>query len=216
MSQQAPSAESSETAKILRRAEGGDRNEFEDLLSRHRPRLRRMVELRLHQQLRGRVDPSDVVQDSLLEASRRLAEYLRDPPMPFFLWLRFLTRQQIVALHRHHLGTKARDPRREVSLYGGATPEATTEALAAQLLGHRDTPSEAVARVELQLRLQEALNSLDPLDREVLALRHFEQLGNAEAAREMGVGEAAASKRYVRALYKLKGVLTHLKLDRAL
>ena len=94
--------------------------------------------------------------------------------------------------------------------------KATTEAPAAKLLGHRSTPSESVARVELQLRLQEALNSLGPLDREVLTLRHFEQLSNAEAAREMGVGEAAASKRYLRALYKLKGVLTRLNLDGAL
>lgn len=208
-----PDADSPETAEILRLVEKGDRQALDRILSRHRPRLRRMVDLRLHQRVRGRIDASDVVQDSLLEASRRLAEYLRDPPMPFFLWLRFLTRQRLVALHRHHLGTKARDPRREVSLYGGATPEASTEALAAQLLGHRNTPSEEVARVEMQLRLQDALNGMDPIDREVLALRHFEQLGNAEAAREMGIGEAAASKRYVRALYKLRGILTHLKLD---
>jgi RNA polymerase sigma-70 factor (ECF subfamily) len=171
-----------------------------------------MVQLRMAQQLRGRVDASDVLQEAFLDASRRLERYLKDPPMPFFLWLRYLTRQKLLELHRHHVGTKARDPRREVSLHRGAMPEATTEALAAQLLGHTSTPSEAAIRVEMQLRLQEALNSLDPLDREILALRHFEQLSNVEAARELGIAEAAASKRFIRALMKLKGILTHLGL----
>src|SRR5207244_11242581 len=100
--------------------------------------------------------------------------------MPFFLWLRFLTAQRLLILHRRHLCTQARDAGREVSLYRGALPEASSAALAAQLVGHRTTPSEAAIRAEMQLRLQEALNSLDPVDREVLALRHFEQLTNAE------------------------------------
>ena len=133
--------------------------------------------------------------------------------MPFFLWLRFITAQKLVALHRHHLGTKARDPRREVSLHHGAWPEATSGALAAQLFGHFTTPTQAAARAELRIRFQEALNSMDVADREILALRHFEQLSNAEAARELGIQQAAASKRYTRALRRLKEIVTALQMD---
>src|SRR5262245_4631571 len=181
--------DSDETFELLHRARDGDRQGLDDLFARHRDRLRRMVELRLARGLRGRVDASDVIQEAFLDASRRLESYLQDRPMPFFLWLRFLTRQSLAALHRHHLGTKARDPRREVSLCPGPLPGATSEALAAQLLGQGSSPSEAVARSEMKLRLEEALNRLDPDEREVLALRHFEQLSNAEAARELGIGE---------------------------
>jgi len=212
MTQSLP-ADSSETVELLRRAHEGDSEVLERLFARHRERLRRMVDLRLARQLRGRVDASDVIQEAFLEASQRLADYLKDPGMPFFLWLRFLTRQCLLGLHRHHLGVKARDPRREVALYDGALPEATSESLAARLLGQITSPSQAALRAEMQLRLQEALNSLDPLEREVLALRHFEQLTNTETARELAIGESAASKRYIRALTRLKGVLLHLGFD---
>jgi len=204
--------DSNETVELLRRARSGDRQGLDQLFSRHRERLRRMVDLRLARDLRDRVDASDVIQEAFLDAARRLDSYLEDRSMPFFLWLRFLTRQSLAALHRHHLGTKARDPRREVSLCPGPLPGATSEALAAQLLGQGSSPSEAVARSEMQLRLEEALNRLDPDEREVLALRHFEQLSNAEAARELEIGEAAASKRYIRALARMKGILAGLKI----
>src|SRR5690606_33713588 len=183
------------------------------LFSRHRERLRRMVQLRLARQLRGRIDASDVIQEAFLEASVRLSDYLETPSMPFFLWLRFITRQKLAALHRHHLGVKARDPRREIAIYDGALPEATSEALAAQLLGRSSTPSEAAVRREMQVRLQEALNCLDPLEREILALRHFERLSNAETARELAISESAASKRYIRSLARLKGILIHLGIE---
>jgi RNA polymerase sigma-70 factor, ECF subfamily len=169
-----------------------------------------MVALRLDPRLQGRVDPSDVIQEAYLEASARLAEYLQNPTMPFFLWLRFLAGQKLVTLHRHHLGARMRDAGREVSLYRGQLPETSSAALAARLLGHDTRPSEAAIRAELKLRLQEALNSLDPLDREVLALRHFEQLSRAEVAQVLGISEAATSKRYVRALQRLKDVLSNL------
>ena len=169
-----------------------------------------MVALRLDQRLQGRLDASDVIQEAYLEASARLPEYLRQPALPFFLWLRFLTGQKMLELHRRHLGAHMRDAAREVSLYRGALPETSSAALAAQLLGHDTRPSEAAIRAERKIRLQEALNVMEPLDREVLALRHFEQLNNAETAQALGLQESAASKRYVRALKKLKDILTSL------
>jgi RNA polymerase sigma-70 factor (ECF subfamily) len=139
-----------------------------------------------------------------------LPDFLRNPAMPFFLWLRLITGQKLMQLHRHHLGTRARDAGREVALYHGALPEASSTALAAQLLGHEPRPSEAAARAERILRMQEALNTMDPLDREILALRHFEQLSNAETAEVLQIRAAAASKRYVRALQRLKEILANM------
>jgi RNA polymerase sigma-70 factor (ECF subfamily) len=200
--------DSSETNRLLRRAADGDPGGWKALLTRYEGRLRRMVAFRLDRRLQGRIDPSDVLQEAYLEASARLAEYLRRPPMPFFLWLRFLARQKLLGLHRHHLGAQGRDAGREVALHHGTLPETTSAALAAQLLGQQTRPSEAAVRAEMKVRLQEALNGMDPVDREVLALRHFEHLSNAEAARELGIEPSAASKRYLRALKRLKEILT--------
>ena len=127
--------------------------------------------------------------------------------MPAFLWLRFLTGQRLQLIHRHHLGAQMRDAGREVSLYRGALPAASSAALAAQLLGRHTSPTQAVVRAERILRVQEALNSLDALDREVLSLRHFEELTAAEAAQVLGIEESAAAKRYFRALKRLKEIL---------
>jgi RNA polymerase sigma-70 factor (ECF subfamily) len=199
--------ESSETTRLLRRAAQGDQQAWGALLTQARDRLRRVVALRLDRRLQGRVDPSDIIQEACIDASERLAEYARQPDMPFFLWLRFLTGQRLLRVHRQHLGAEMRDVGREVSLYRGALPEATSAALAAQLLGRDTRPSEAAIRAERKIRLQEALNSMDPLDREVLALRHFEHLTNGEAARVLGLQEPAAAKRYVRALKRLRVIL---------
>jgi RNA polymerase sigma-70 factor (ECF subfamily) len=128
--------------------------------------------------------------------------------MPFFLWLRFLTGQQLLMVHRRHLGAKIRDVGQEVSLYRGALPQASSVSLAAQLLGRITSPSLAAVRAEMQLKLQEVLNGMDPLDREVLTLRHFEALNNGETAAVLGIQKAAASNRYVRALRRLKEVLS--------
>ncbi len=199
--------DSSGTDGLLRAAAGGDQESWGALLQRHRDRLRRMVALRLDPRLQGRIDASDVIQETYLEASARLAEYLRKPAMPFFLWLRFLAGQKLVTLHRHHLKTEMRDASREVSLYRGRLPETSSAALAAQLLGHDTRPSEAAIRAEMKIRLQEALNRMDPLDREVLALRHFEQLSLAETAQVLGITESGASRRHLRAVKRLKEVL---------
>jgi RNA polymerase sigma-70 factor (ECF subfamily) len=198
---------SSDTLDLLARARAGDPQALNDIFAGHRDRLRRMVELRLDWRLQARIDASDVIQDAFLEVATRLDEYLRDPKLPLFLWLRLVVGERLTTLHRHHLGTHMRDAGREVSLFRDALPAASSAALAAQLMGKQTSPTQAAVRAERMLRIQEALNTLDPLDREVLALRHFEQLTRSEAARALGIEEAAAAKRYLRALKRLKELL---------
>lgn len=203
-----PAANSDEVSCLLQQVAAGDQALWGDLLERHRPRLRRMVELRLDPRLQGRLDPSDVIQEAYLTASVQLADYLKKSNIPFYLWLRLVTGQKLVALHRHHLGTKARDASQQISLDQGALPAASSAALASKLIGREPSPSEAAREVEQRRWLQEALNRMNPLDREVLALRHFEQLTNAETAQVLGMEPSAASKRYVRALQRLKEILS--------
>lgn len=167
-----------------------------------------MVQLRMDRRVRGRVDPSDVIQETFIEAARRLKEYVDDPSVTFFVWLRYLTAQRLQTLHRHHMGTQARDARREVSLHDGGFPEAGSEVLAAHLMGRLTSPSTVAARAEMRLRLLAALDALDPADREILALRHFEHLSNQEAAQVLGVSPTAACNRYVRALERFRPILS--------
>ena len=197
-----------ETNELVRRAEQGDQVALAELFERNRARLKQMVQFRLDQRLQGRVDASDVLQDAYVDVSRRLPEYVNKPDMPLFLWMRFLVAQRLVDLHRHHLGAAMRDAGQEVSLYRGALPQATSISLAAQLLGRLTTASETAMRAETQVRVQEALNQMDPIDREVLALRHFEMLTNEETAQVLGLKKTAASNRYIRALKRLKTILT--------
>jgi RNA polymerase sigma-70 factor (ECF subfamily) len=201
---------SSTTGRLIELARAGDASALGELFAQHRERLRRMVQMRLDWRLHGRIDASDVIQEAYLEATRRLPAYLQEPGMPLFLWLRFLVGERLMILHRHHLGTKMRDARREVSLYRDALPEASSAALAAQLMGQHTSPTEAALRAERMLRLQDAVNRLEPLDREILSLRHFEQLSRTETAQLLGIEEAAGAKRYIRALKRLKDELTDL------
>jgi len=166
-----------------------------------------MVRLRLDHRLQGRVDASDVLQEAYLDLAKRAPEFFAESTMPFFLWLRLLTGQKLLAIHRQYFGTKMRNVGQEVALRHGAMPHATSASLAAQLLGRLTSPSLAAMRAEMQLRLQEALNSMDPVDREVLVLRHFEELTNAETAEILGLQKTAASNRYVRALKRLRSIL---------
>ena len=198
---------SSETEQFLRVAAQGGTPDWRALMARHRDRLRRMVMLRLDQRLQGRVDPSDVLQEAFLEAVKHLEDYVRQPSMPFYLWLRSITGHKLLAVHRQHLGTHMRDAGREVSLYRGSLPETSSAALAAHLLGRDTRPSEAAIRAERKILLQAALNSMDAMDREVLALRHFEHLSLAEVAQVLDIKEKAAGKRYLRALQRLKDIL---------
>jgi RNA polymerase sigma-70 factor (ECF subfamily) len=198
---------SDDAVRLLVDARGGNQGALNELLTKHRPRLRLMVEMRLDSRLQARLDASDVIQDAYVEITERLEEYLQEPKYPFFLWLRLVVGERLLKLHRHHLGTQMRDAGREVSLYRGALPAASSAALAAQLLGKHTSPTQAAARAERILRLQEALNTLDPVDREILSLRHFEELTAAETARVLEIEESAAAKRYFRALKRLKEIL---------
>jgi RNA polymerase sigma-70 factor (ECF subfamily) len=195
---------------LLRRVAEGDQHAWGSILQRHRERLRRLVAIRMDRRLRGRIDASDVIQEAYLDATRRLADYLRQPDLPVFLWLRFLVCQRLQEQHRRHLGAEARDAGREVAPLPGGHPGADSAMLAAQLLGKLTTPSQAAIRAERRRLLQEALDRMDPLDREVLALRHFEQLSNGEIAQVLGLDKSAASKRYSRALVRLKEILAGL------
>jgi RNA polymerase sigma-70 factor (ECF subfamily) len=198
---------SEDTVHLIERARAGDEAAVNKLFARHRGRLRRMVDLRLDRRLQGRVDASDVVQDGFVDALAKLPDYLAEPKLPLFLWLRLVVGERLLKIHRTHLGTQMRDASLEVSLYRDALPTASSAALAAQLLGKHTSPTEAAVRAERMLRVQEAVNALDPLDREIIALRNFEELSRSEAARALGIEEAAAAKRYVRAIKRLKDAL---------
>jgi RNA polymerase sigma-70 factor (ECF subfamily) len=199
--------DSDDTIPMLRQGAAGDQHALGALWDRYRERLKRMVRLRLDRRLQGRLDPSDVLQEAFLDFARRAGEFAENPEVSFFLWLRTLTGQRLQMLHRQHLGAKMRDAAREISLHRGPMPQATSVSLAAQLLGQFTSAHAKVARAEMQLLLQEALNGLEPIDREVLALRHFEELSNAETAAVLGIDRSAASSRHLRALKRLRQIL---------
>jgi RNA polymerase sigma-70 factor (ECF subfamily) len=202
--------DASDTVDLLARAKSGDAEALAALFNHYRDRLQRLVQLRLDRRLSGRVDPSDVLQEAYLEVHKRFAEHDRDPGLPFYLWLRLVTGQKLTDFHRHHLGMKMRDADREVSLVRGALPQASSVSLAAQLLGKLTSATQAAIRAEHKVLVQEALNSMDPLDREVLVLRHFEYLSNDETALVLGLKKGTASQRYIRALKRLKEFLSSI------
>jgi RNA polymerase sigma-70 factor, ECF subfamily len=195
---------------LLQRAVAGDEAALAAVFDFHRARLKRMVKLRLDRRLQGRIDASDVLQEAYLDLAQRLPEYAREPKVPFFLWLRLVTGQRLAQVHRRHLGAAMRNADLEVSLYQGALPQASTMFLASQLMGRFTSVSEKAVRAEVQIKLQETLNAMDPTDREILALRHFEELNNQETADVLGITTAAASKRYIRALKRLKETLSRI------
>lgn len=178
------------------------------LFSQFEPRLDRMIRFRLDQRLWGRVDPADVLQEAYLEAAARLRSYLAQPSVPVFVWVRSMTEQVLINVHRRHLGAKIRDARIEVSMHRKQSGPATSFCLAARLVGNLTSPSQAAMREEMIDQLRKAFDTMDPIDREVLALRHFEELSNNEVAEILGLQKAAASNRYVRALKRLKVVMS--------
>jgi RNA polymerase sigma-70 factor (ECF subfamily) len=201
--------ETDDVPGLLNRLQQGDQQALAELFSRHRDRLGRMVEFRLDVRLKGRVSASDVLQEAYIDALKRLPHYQADTGMPFFLWLRWVTFQRLVEVHRQHLGARARDAAREVSIDRGGAG-LTSSFRMAELLGDLTSPSGVAQRAEAMAQLQQTLDRLDPIDREVLALRHFEELSNHEAAAVLGIQTAAASKRYIRALERLKDALSRL------
>ena len=201
------SQDSGNTSLLVEQLRLGDPHALVNLFDHYRPRLRRMVQLRLDPRLRGRLDASDVLQEAFLDLARDLPAYLADPKLDAMLWLRLHVGRRLVGLHRHHLGTRMRDAALEVSIFHHALPEASSVALARMLMGSLTSPSQALYRAERLARVQEAVSRLNPVDREVLALRHFEQLSREETATVLGLTPNAASKRYFRALQRLKALL---------
>jgi RNA polymerase sigma-70 factor (ECF subfamily) len=199
-------ATTDELNALLERAADGDQASWTQIVALHHDRLRRMVALRLDPRLQGRIDPSDVLQETYLEAAQGLAEHLRKSDIPFYLWLRLLAGNRLAKAHRAHLATSKRAAGREVPI-PTALPEASSVVLADCLVSVGDRPSEATIRAEECARMQEALERLGTADRELLALRHYEQMTTPEIGEILGISPAAASKRYLRALERLREVL---------
>jgi RNA polymerase sigma-70 factor (ECF subfamily) len=195
-----------DTDDVAEHFRAGDSAALGEFFARHRDRLWRVVEFRFDARLRPRLDADDVLQQAYIEAAKRLGHFRGETATAAFVWLRLVVVQTLVDLHRAHLGTGARDASREV----GLDPQAGTgdsAALAHHLAESLTSPSRAASRGETERQLRAALDELEPVDREVLTLRHFEELTNAEAAAVLGLDAKAASKRYVRALDRLRGVL---------
>lgn len=189
----------------LEMLKSGDADVIAEVFSHHRDKLQRMVRFRLDRRLYGRIDTADVLQDVWLETSRRIEDYTSNPAVPFFVWVRQIAYQIIIDLHRRHLGAQKRNVSQEVSMVKSNCD--TSVSIAAQLAGNLTSPSNVAMRGERLAQLREALDGMDEIDREVLALRHFEELGNNEVAEILGIQKTAASNRYVRALKRLKQVL---------
>ena len=201
----APESLSDEDLAIVARLRRGGEKALAELFMVERARLQRMISLRLDRRLAQRVDASDILQEGYVDASKRLEEYTANPTMPFFVWLRFLMTQRLAAVHRWHFSVQKRDPRRE-QMEPTPDPARDTGFIAMELSASLTSPSRAASRSEMAEQIQHLLDGMDPVDREILILRHFEELTNNEAASELGLTKGATSKRYIRALAKLKGI----------
>lgn len=193
-----------DTEALLARAAKGDAEARDSLLQCHRPQLDRLVRLRMDPRLAGRLDPSDVVQEVLLDASRKLSDYLKDRPLPFYPWLRAIAWERLVKLHRHHMGAGKRDVRREQGL---PLPDESAIPLADHLIDRHSGPRSHLVREEMRRRVRSALEQLAEADREVLVLRYLEQLSMREIAAVTDTTEAAARQRHARALRRLGALL---------
>lgn len=197
----------------MARAARGDLDAWGAQLARHQQRLGEVVSFRIDPRLRGRIDPADVIQEAFIVATNRRAEFFGQSAQPLFLWLRWVVGNTLLELHRYHLGAQMRDARREKSSAFRShrdEDDNTRAALVAQLSCGVTGPATAAGRAELKLRMEDALGQMDPTDREVLALRHFEQLTSSETAQVLGIKERAAAKRYLRALERLREVLAEM------
>lgn len=195
------------TDELLADAKRGDTDAVDQLLDRHRKALRRMIEMRLDQRVTRRVDVSDVLQDVLIEASRRLQSYLDHPPMAFHLWIRQIARDRIIDAHRRHAVSAKRSVEREMSLTAPAKLDQSSVELAGQLRDGDLTPAAAATQREIALQLEQAIHQLRDQDREIILMRHYEQLSNLEVAQALGLTEPATSMRYLRALRRLRELL---------
>lgn len=200
-------SDSGSVDELLRQAASGDTAAVERLLAGHRDRLKNMVRVRLDRRMVARIDPSDVVQEALAEASQRLPQYLAERPIAFYPWLRQLAWKRLEKLHERHLNTQRRAVGREERLTGHV-PDESVLVLADRLVAGSSSPSERLVREEVKRRVHAALASLSDTDREVLVLRYLEQLSAAEARAILGISEEAFSKRHLRAIQRLRRALT--------
>ncbi|MDZ4820681.1 MAG: sigma-70 family RNA polymerase sigma factor [Planctomycetota bacterium] len=188
----------------------GERDALVELFDEHRARLRQIVHFRLDPRVSARVDPDDVLQDAFLDASLRLAHYRDETQFSPFVWLRLIVSQTLIDVHRRHLGAQQRAAGREFNFCNGALSSGVSVSIAAHFIAHWTSPSQTAMRSELGAKLRNAINNMEPFDREVLALRHFEELTNKEVAELLQIGEKAASIRYVRAIARLKNILVNM------
>jgi RNA polymerase sigma-70 factor (ECF subfamily) len=195
------------TQELLDGVRGGDADAAGRLLERHRESLRRLVAMRMDRRIQQRVDASDIVQEVMVEANRRLNAYLENPTMPFHLWLRQMARDRIVDAHRRHRASRRRSVDREQPMVAAGQPDRSTIELAAQICDQELTPAAAATMEELHRRFLAAIEQLDEVDRDTILMRHFEQLSNQEIAQSLGLSEPAASMRYLRAMRRLRKFL---------
>ena len=194
-------------AALVDRVIRGDNDALAELFGHYRSRLWRTVQFRMDSRLRGRVDPDDVLQEAWLNAVQRIDSFLKDASRSIFVWFRLIVNQTLVDVHRRHVTTQKRSAGAEFSIDRGWSPKSTSASLSFHLLGHLTSPSQAVVKEELSEQLDTALGTLNDVDREVLALRHFEELTNRETAQVLGISEQAASVRYMKALKRIKHVM---------
>ncbi|HKD78022.1 MAG TPA: sigma-70 family RNA polymerase sigma factor [Ktedonobacterales bacterium] len=200
--------DATQTQELLDQARQGDADAVDRLLAKHREAIRRMIDMRIDPAIVQRVDASDVVQEVLIEASRRLQDYLKSPAMPFHLWLRHIAKDHLIDAHRRHHQAQKRGVDREQPIHRPAWSDHSSLELAGQLMDQDLTPASAAIQAEMQRRLREAIAQLDDDDREVILMRHYEMLANQEVASALGLTEAAASMRYLRAVRKLRDLLS--------
>ena len=203
-----PVYDGSKDADLIRRASEGDQVALDQLFETHRDRLQRMIRLRIDRRIQGRLDSSDVLQEAYIDVFRNLKDYVNAPSTSFFIWLRNVVGLKLAEVHRRHLGTHKRDAKRDVSIYRGAMPAVNSVSMAAQLMVQLTTPSQVAVKTEMRLRLQEVLDSMDEVDREIIALRHFERLNSQETADVLQMSKSGASSRYIRAMKRLKEELS--------
>lgn len=199
--------EQEKTDQLLEQARSGDEDAVNALIDGHRNSLRHLVRMRLDRKIQRRVDVSDVVQDVLIEANRRLKTYLENPVMPFHLWIRHIARDRIIDAHRRHRGSAKRSVDKEQPMVIPGGFDKSSIILAAQLMDREKTPAASIMEKELARRVEEAISDLDDLDAEVIVMRHYEQLTNQEIAQALELTEPAASMRYLRAVRRLRDLM---------
>lgn len=201
---------SQDEAELTERLRNGEESALAGLFDRHQQRLWRLIDFRMDPRLRARVEPDDILQEAYLAAHKRIRHFAEEGFQSAFLWLRLIALQTLIDVHRRHIGAQRRDARREVALQGAKFPQSTSASLAIQLVGHETSPSQKAIRNEFTEEVERIIATMDAIDQEILALRHFEELTNGEVARVLGIQEKAASIRYVRALKRLKDLLAEV------